>query len=98
MIRADYRCEAHGDFEAVVESPSPDDVPCPECLRRATWVPFPVMGRVKNGEVTRGPVEKAPPGALDTRELGEGMPLSEWRKKREKWKNDERWKLRKELD
>lgn len=98
MILADYHCESHGSFEATVESPSPDDVPCPTCLGRAVWVPFPVMGRVRLAEVTRGKVEKAPPGALDTRELGEGMSMGEWRKKRETWKQDERWKLRKELE
>lgn len=29
MIRADYSCPDHGPFEAEVESPAPDFMPCP---------------------------------------------------------------------
>ena len=97
MILSDYRCPTCGPFEALVVSPSPDHITC-ACGSISPWMPAPIAGRVKAGEVTRGKVEKAPPGALDTRELGDGMPLSEWRKKREAWKNDERWKLKKELE
>jgi hypothetical protein len=44
-----------------------------------------VVGRVRIAEVSRGRTER-PSGALamDTRDLAEGMPLSEWKERREK--------------
>jgi hypothetical protein len=118
MIRADYRCPKHGDFEATVESPSPDFEPCPQVVGatipiavdyadRATvdlcgfpspWVPFPIRGRVNQAEVQRGTVDRPDsPMYLDTRELGEGMPMEEWRAKRDKVYEERRHKESKEL-
>ena len=98
MILADYTCPAcDADVELLVPSPAPDEVPCPACGGPASWLPAPVCGRVRLGEVSRGrvaPVEHA--GWTDTRELGEGMPMAEWRAKRAKWRMEERRKRLKE--
>jgi hypothetical protein len=84
MIQSDYGCPTHGPFEQMVASPAPDDVPCPSCGAAAPWIPFPVMGRMRMVEAARGGSDRpSGPLAMDTRELGEGMPLSEWRAKRE---------------
>lgn len=116
-ILADYRCPEHGRFEQMVESPSPDEVPCPAlrlepignffgdffhdpttCGAASPWVPFPVTGRVKIGEVQRGTVAKPDsPMMLDTRSLGEGEPYHEWRAKRDKMYEERRHKESKEL-
>lgn len=97
MILCDYHCTDCGaDFEEMVDSPAPDVTPCRTCFAPATWVPSPVAGRVKLGEVTRGPVDRAPPGAMDTRLLGEGMPMSEWKAGRDKERIVERRKILKE--
>lgn len=85
MILADYRCESCGtDQEHTVSSPAPDDVPCEFCDDRAVWQPSPLISRVAT-TVVRGPVAKPDsPMYLDTRELGEGMPLAEFKEKRRK--------------
>lgn len=60
------------------------------CERSSTWAPAPVTGRVKLGEVQQGKVMEYPPErvCLDTRELGDGMPLHEWRAKQAKITRD----------
>ncbi len=66
------------------------------CGLASPWLPSPVVGRVKVG-TTRGRYEKAPtPYHLDTSELAEGMPLSQWKEKRRKVWRDLRWKQAKE--
>lgn len=97
MILADYLCSTCGPFEATVASPSPDHVMC-ACGSLAPWMPAPLVHRMAVS-TTRGKSEKPErPGWLDTRELGEGMPMSEWRAKRAKVTNEERHNLKKELD
>ena len=97
MILADYHCTDCGaEFEEMVESPAPDVTPCRACFAPAAWAPSPIHGRVKLGEVTRGPVDKAPPGAMDTRLLGEGMSMKEWKSGRDKWRTEERRKILKD--
>jgi hypothetical protein len=96
MILSDYTCTACGTFEAMVPSPAPDAICCPSCATAATWAPSPISGRIKLGEVTRGKVDAAPPGAMDTRLLGEGMPMKEWKAGRDKWRQEERRKILKE--
>ena len=83
MILVDYHCSTCGSFESMVESPAPDVVAC-TCGLMASWVPVPISGRVKAGEAVRGKVEEYRPGQLDTRALGEGQPLNEWRAERRK--------------
>jgi hypothetical protein len=98
VILSDYECPTHGCFELMVDSPAPDDVPCPGCCERAVWVPFPVMGKVRMVEAARG-VSDRRPGALafDTRDLAEGMQMTEWKAKREKAWDEHRHKQNKEL-
>jgi hypothetical protein len=98
VILADYHCPDHGSFESMVESPAPDDIPCPDCLGPSHWVPFPVMGKVRMVEAARGTADTRPgPLAFDTRAIAEGQPISEWRAQREKAWNEVRHKQNKEL-
>ena len=94
MILADYYCRTCADsFEATVPSPSPDEHECPFCGEMAGWLPTPIQGSVRAGEVVRGPVSKPDsPMFCDTRELGEGMPMKEWKAKRAKLYEERRHK------
>jgi hypothetical protein len=68
------------------------------CQADSPWSPSPVRGRVRTAEVERGGVDKpASPMYLDTRELGEGMPMEEWRAKRDKMYEERRHKEAKEV-
>lgn len=85
MIICDYTCEACAIvFESAVPSPAPDDVECHECGGRATWTPSALVAcRVRRVEVVRGGWQKPErPTYLDTRELGEGQSMDEFRAKR----------------
>ena len=86
MISSDYNCDGCGVvFEAAVESPSPDEIPCPVCGGPSTWTPSPVAFRVRRVEVVRGRWEKPERKTyLDTRKLGEGQDIEEFRAEREK--------------
>lgn len=100
-ILAEYLCPVHGAFERLVERPTPDEVFCSVeideinlCGLSSTWTitaaPF---GKVRGVEVERGGWQKPDnPGWLDTRDLGEGMPLDEWRAKRAKIRDEQRRK------
>jgi len=98
LILVDYFCAACDEtFEQMVDAPAPDAVQC-ECGASATWSPWPVMGRVKQNTVTRGGWQKPEhPGWVDTRELGEGQPIEEYREKRRKIREEIRWKENKNL-
>lgn len=84
MITADYTCDVCAIvFEATVPSPAPDGVECPGCGTLAHWTPSPIACRVPRFEVSRGKWEKPErPTYLDTRELGEGQSMDEFRAKR----------------
>ncbi len=70
-------------------------VPCPEV---SPWSPSPVHGRVRIGEVERGANEQpASPMYLSTQDLGNGMPYSEWRAKRDRMYEERRHKESKDL-
>lgn len=72
-----------------------DGVPCGQ---PSPWTPAPIRCRVRIGEVERGGVGKpASPMFLDTRELGEGMPMEEWRAKRDKVYEERRHKEAKDF-
>jgi len=97
VILADFTCAEHGTFESHTDSAA-DFAPCPTCNTSSPWSPSPVLGKVKIASVSTGKYEPPPTKQyLDTRELGEGMPLSEWRKKREKVHQERRHKSNKEL-
>ncbi len=106
MILSDFTCPHHGRFETLAESDA-ESMPCRSvdagcidgyCDHPSPWSPSPVRGRVRIGEVERGGVDKPDsPMFLDTRELGNGMPMSEWRAKRDKLYRDRRHKEAKEF-
>lgn len=90
LILADFRCPEHGVFEDL-GARDVDAVPCPQCGASSPWSPSPVVGRIKLGEVQQGKFEPPPsPGALDTRALADGMPYSEWKAKRDKFRRDQK--------
>lgn len=93
-ILAEYLCPKHGVFEELVARPSPDYMPCPDCNEISPWtITTPPLGKVRAVEVERGGWQKPEnPGWLDTRELGEGMPLEEWKAKRAKIRDEQRRK------
>jgi hypothetical protein len=100
-MTAEYLCPVHGRFEAMVRRTEagdpPDARPCPVCLQPAAWVISAPPGRVRATEVVRGKGDPAPtPLALDTRALGEGMPLSEWKARRNTMWRDHDYKQLKE--
>lgn len=63
-------------------------VPCGE---RSTWTPSVIDSRVKQFEVVRGGWTKPErPTYYDTRDLGEGQDIDEWRAKRQAIRDEER--------
>lgn len=90
MILQDWMCEEHGVFEALADNAEVEAVPCPKCGRASAWAPSPVCGRAKIAELVRGGSDERPPFVLDTSELGDGMPMAEWREKRRKVREEER--------
>jgi hypothetical protein len=92
MILSSYLCPTCGEIELMVSSPSPDVAPC-DCGAFADWLPSPIHGSVQASSVVRGTVAKPDsPMFLDTRELGEGMPLKEFKEKRRKLYEERRHK------
>jgi hypothetical protein len=88
-IVADYRCAEHGLFELLVERPTPDEQPCPECATPAPWSPS--SPRIKHPafiSTYRGKSDPKPfAEAMDTEPLADGkVTLQEWKKQRaEMW-------------
>lgn len=97
-IVAVYTCPDHGEFDAEVmrdeNGEAPDAIECQwntRCQHPAAWTPSPVAGRVRRIEVTRGGWQKPERKTfLDTRELGEGQDIEEFRAKRRKMWRDVR--------
>ena len=93
-LMLDFTCPSHGQFETLTDRRDGKalSLPCPECGEPSPVVDsYAVTGRMKLGEVSQGRnTDPPPPNVLDTRELGDGMPLDEWRAKRKKKRRDER--------
>ncbi len=89
LIILEFDCPDHGRFEAMVERSEPNDThPCPDCEVPAPWTISAPLVRIKlaSAATQGGYVKPDHPLALDTRELGEGMSMQEWRAKRaKKW-------------
>ncbi len=102
LVDADLEFACCTEPRAACTCIHPDDrcgVDCvTECGIVSPWSPSPVRGRVRIGEVVRGGVDQPDsPMYLNTRELGEGMPMSEWREKRDKMYAERRHKESKDL-
>lgn len=85
------------EVERDANGEAPDTISCPlmltangealgvTCDLPATWTPTPVSCRVRRFEVVRGGWEKPErPTYLDTRKLGEGQSMGEFREQRRK--------------
>ena len=88
-IAAEYVCPLHGRFELDVQrddgGDAPATLPCPVdgCVEASPYAISAPLGRVKRVEVQRGKWQKPERKTwMDTRELGEGMDIDEWRSKR----------------
>jgi hypothetical protein len=84
-ILLEFLCDTHGRFEAHVDrETSPDSVPCPECGADSPWSPSSApMCRVRAVEAIKGKWTKPERKTYtDTRNLGEGQPLYEWKEDR----------------
>lgn len=94
----EFSCTEHGVFDALIQRGLREPQPCPVCQADSEMVISAPIGRVKLGEVTRGKVEVAPtPYAYDTQPLADGMPYSEWKKRRRQlWADKDRADRRKE--
>lgn len=98
IVTADYLCPEHEHFEASVETPTPDAHPCPECGASSPWSPTKLNGKVRRVEVVRGGWQKPERKTwLDTRELGEGQDIQEFREKRRAIREEERQKAVREM-
>lgn len=101
-IRCDFECPEHGYFAASVprddQGNPPASHPCPTCGTAAEWRISAPFGKVKPWEVVRGGWEKPErPTYLDTRKLGEGQELDEFREDRRKIRDEQRHRELKEL-
>lgn len=97
-VMQDFLCDECGPCSALAPR-DVDGIPCPDgCGGIAHWViSAPMVGAVK-ASVDRGAIAKPDsPMFLDTRELGNGMPKSEWRAKRDKMYAERRHKERGEF-
>lgn len=81
-ILLDFLCDAHGKFEALVKRAQRANEPCPTCRASSNAIDtYAVMGRMKQGEVTRGKKEDGdrPSWVLNTENLADGQDPGEWR-------------------
>lgn len=88
-VVAEYECPACGRFTAIVErdhaGDPPEIVSCATCAGEAEYRISAVAGRVRRFEVVRGGWQKPERKTyLDTRNLGEGQPIEEFRAERKK--------------
>ncbi len=88
LIMLDYYCEHCGLLvedslqERTAEGYGPEVIPCPECNATAVQLAAAPKLRFALTSVIRGmPADRHEdtPGMLDTRALGDGMPLEEWK-------------------
>lgn len=91
----------------------PDEMPCPDfeyvdastmrsvgnhCGLTSPWSPSGIATKISIIGFSRGKADAPPtPHALTTRDLAEGMPMSEWRAKRAKLREERRRKRVKEM-
>jgi len=96
LVAAEYICPAHGRVGLDVErDPSTGDAPghaaCPACGELAEWAISAPLGKVKPWEVVRGGWQKPERETwLDTRNLGEGQDLDDFREDRKRVRERQR--------
>ena len=98
----EFECPTHGRYVTTVDRPAPDAVHCPmeiesaegvltECGIESPWrISAPGFVKVKVAEFSQGKNIERPPAdvMLDTRDLGDGMPMHEWRAKQDAIRKD----------
>lgn len=101
---AEYDCPAHGRFSLEVardeSGDAPSSVACPRdlCGCDSTWCVSAPRVAVRRVEVERGGWQKPERKTwLDTRNLGEGQDIDDFRADRERIRDDERRRGLKEL-
>lgn len=93
----DFLCDDCGPISTIAPR-DVDSTPCPDCGKPARWVISAPRVAIPIAEVVRGGVAKPDsPMYLDTRPLAEGMPLTEWKARRQKLYEERRWKESKKL-
>lgn len=101
-IAAEYQCPAHGRFGLTVDREANGDAPssalCPSCGQPSPYVISAPRVGVRRVEVERGGWQKPERKTwLDTRNLGEGQDIDDFRADRERIRDDERRRSLKEL-
>ena len=101
-IAAEYSCPEHGRFTVTVARDANGYAPathrCETCAAVAPYVISAPAARVRKFEVTRGGWQKPERKTfLDTRELGEGQDIEEFRDKRAAIRDEQRRQSLKEL-
>lgn len=93
-IVAEYVCPEHGRFDRTLErtvaGDAPDDCPCPDCGIVSPWTISAPLHRVAVTAARGGWQKPERKTYLDTRELGEGMDIQEWREKRAAIREEQR--------
>lgn len=87
LVDRDDNGEAPDAIECPIELLDFSGDPPMSCGERSTWTPSVIDSRVRKVEVVRGKWEKPErPTYYDTRDLGEGQDIDEWRDaRRAKW-------------
>lgn len=84
------------DYTHAQAPAGPTEAPCP--IDDAEWVISAPLGKVALASATQGKVERPEnPLFYDTRALGEGMPLNEWKAQRDKLRKEQRRKQIREM-
>lgn len=98
LISVEYMCPEHDRFEALVERPAFDFMSCPHCGALAPWVVSAPRVKIPTASVSTGKSSGPPSlGYLDTRALGDGMPLKEWKAQRAEYHSERRRRELREL-
>ena len=85
---ADYWCDDHHRFELAVDrinGDAPDSARCPVCGNESMWCISAPLARVNPIEAIKGKSQRPERATwTDTRAIGEGQPLYDWKEDRAK--------------
>lgn len=102
-LLCDYRCEPCGvTWESLENRPAPArvlHVACGKEADRLIGAPMPVVASAKPTPVSRGKSDPPPSHrSVDTRAIADGVPVTQWRKKRrEMWAAERYAQVKREL-